>query len=259
MGISRDALSAALQPLRRDRRHEPFPAAVHGAFALFDDAQHRPQPDRGGELHGLVVPPDLPAHLPAAVAARRLCRVPPGLHPRDGLLHHPGAARQPAGDHHLGLYPAADPGAQLGRGHGDGSRPRRHRRRRSSSSTTGCSASIGCSADVGDTDERRAPPRTPARTSFSGPTRSRVFAFLVVPLLVVVPVSFSSGHVSAVPAARLLAALVPGLFRRPAMDRRDGPQRQDRALPSSCSRSASASSPRSSSCACPSPASASSA
>ena len=178
-------LYAAMMPHRRS-------AAAGGGVARRAAAHHL--------LEGV-----LPAH-PAGAGGGR----PAGVHPQSRLLHHAGdPGRRPRADGRQHDRPADQPVPALG------AWPRR--------SPPSCwSSSLLIFAGYQWFDRRRV-----GMIGGSIWTRRALAAvgifglvFLCLPLLIVVPMSFSCAQLAQLPAARPVAALVRGLVRRSALDRR---------------------------------------
>src|ERR1051326_2911091 len=187
----RGAARAPPQRARRRHRHGARADALHGAADLCRHAAGRSRPAAGGggarRRHFSHFPP----RVPAAVGPGNLCRVHSRVRSLGRLLHHTGAARRRARDHDRRPDRAAGARrAQLvvrerarhrapGRDDRDlRSRATRDRRARGSSMSTRAARSL----------HRRARLRRLALGLVCAP----IFIFLMLPLVVVFPLSLSS-------------------------------------------------------------------
>src|SRR5712691_9875258 len=173
------AAAAPVHLVQLDARHDPHPAALHGAGALRRDAQDRSRlPARGREPRGAAVR-RVPHRFPAAQPAGRRQRLNSRVHHVPRLLRHPDPARHAQGHDDLPTHQPADRGsAGLGLCLGDRGRPAsvhaRAARRLQSLCRLGSSVGIRAMA--------RHVPLVLA---------SLVALFLVAPMAIIVPMSFS--------------------------------------------------------------------
>src|SRR5205085_5815632 len=186
----------ALQSVQRACGHDPHPAAVHDPHPLQRDARHRPQPAPRGAESGCHPLERFPACLPAAQPSGHLWWLRAGVHPLPRLLHHACAVGRSGRLHDLHVHlRAGQRVARLGLrrvagagppGEHDCDLPGRQSLRQA---PTHLLRSLMSAAGWHGTGRWR---RLSLGRAALVLACALIFLFLVAPLLIVIPVSFSS-------------------------------------------------------------------